>query len=356
LTQIGALALPLTWPEDAFEPGGEIGGTIDSSRYPAAGVALMSHFAMRRAAAVIIAIFLLPLSVRSLAASHSFEFVAEHLPETAMDNRFAVLPLWSGGATPTGSWQLTMQGGLARTSTGGLSLGGPMVSTAALRHLDDRWSVLAFGFFDRLRFSGSSDQRPLDALFTQAPLALPAGALFTDLHGTYRNTGAGVAFNLKQDDGWLGAHQWAIGALYQRVQLRDYRANYQVLDGPSSGATGIADYSGDYNFLTSFVGLALPRQFGSWSVAPHALFSIPLPRRALQGRITGPGFDLSGDTAQAGNGKHFGDVSITLGLDMTYEPWGLTVDVGSFVTQALIEPLVHKGIDKNWMISVSKRF
>jgi len=52
------------------------------------------------------------------AAEHSFEFVAEHLPEAAMDNRFATLPLWSGAATPAGQWQFTLQGALARTSAG----------------------------------------------------------------------------------------------------------------------------------------------------------------------------------------------------------------------------------------------
>ncbi|HEX4798354.1 MAG TPA: hypothetical protein VFV04_03630 [Burkholderiales bacterium] len=316
---------------------------------------LMSYTATRRRAALVIVVLLVLAPVRATAAAHSFEFVAEHLSEVAMDNRFATLPLWSGGTTLGGSWEFTVQGAVARTGSGGLTLGGPMWSAAAQRQLNDRWSVRAFGFLDDLRFSGASDQRPLETLFTQTPLALPADALFTDLHGTYRNAGAGVAFNLK-DRGWLGERQWVIGALYQRVELRDYRATYRVLEGSSSGATGFVDYSGDYAHLTPFAGLALPRHFGSWSLAPHALFAIPVPRRGIQGRITGPGFDLSGDTAKAGNGKHFGDISVTVGLDVTYEPWGLTLDFGSFVSQALLERVAHKGIDRNWVISAYKRF
>jgi len=296
------------------------------------------------------------LVARCPAASHSFEFVAEHLPEVAMDNRFAVLPLWIGGTLPPESWQFTAQGAVARIESGGLTLDGPMVSAAAVWALDDRWSVVALGFFDALRFSGASDQRPLDTLVTQTPLALPAEALFTNLQGTYRNAGAGVAFNLQANQGWLGEHQWVVGTLYQRVQLRDYRAAYTVLEGPSTGAAGFADYSGEYNFFTLFAGLALPRHNGSWSFSPHALLAIPLPRRALQGRITGPGFDLSGDTTKTGSGKHFGDTSVTLGFDVVYEPWRLSVDIGSFVSQALVEPAVHKGVDRNWMISLSKRF
>ncbi|MGH3851797.1 MAG: hypothetical protein ACRDRT_19270, partial [Pseudonocardiaceae bacterium] len=69
-----------------------------------------------------------------------------------------------------------------------------------------------------------------------------------------------------------------------------------------------------------------------------------------------PGFDLSGDTETAGNGKHFGDASLTVGFDLTYLPWGLTLDLGSLVSQALIEPLVHRGISRNWVVSGSLRF
>jgi hypothetical protein len=296
------------------------------------------------------------MSAQASAATPSFEFVAEHLPEVAMDNRFTTLPLWSDGQAGAGFWQFTVQGGVARIGSGGLTLDGPMISAAVQRQLNGRWAIHAFGFLDDLQFSGASDQRPLETLFTETPLTLPAEALFTDLHGTYRNIGAGFAFSLKKDDGSLGKRQWVIGTLYQRVELRDYRATYQVLDGPSSGATGFVDYSGEYKHLTPFAGLALPRRFGAWSLAPHALLAIPLPRRGIQGRITGPGFDLSGDTATAGHGKHFGDISVTFGLDATYKPWGLTLDFGSLVSQALLERIAHKGIEQNWVISAYWRF
>src|SRR5713101_6896063 len=198
----------------------------------------MSYAATPRPVALGIAVLLVLAPVRAVAAAHSFEFVAEHLPEVAMDNRFATLPLWSGGTTPAESWQFTVQGALARTGSGGLTLDGPMGSAAVQRQLNDRWSVRAFVFLDELQFSGASDQRPLETLFAKTPLVLPAEALFTDLHGTYRNAGAGVAFNLKKNHGALGEGQWVIGALYQRVELRDYRATYRVLEGPSSGAIG----------------------------------------------------------------------------------------------------------------------
>ena len=290
------------------------------------------------------------------AAQHSFEFVAEHLPEAAMDNRYATLPLWSGAAAPAGQWQFTLQGALAHTSSGAMVLEGPMLAAAARRQINPRWAVQAFGFFDELGFSSSGEHRPLDTLFAEPPLSLPAEALFTDLGGTYRNIGAGVASSLRADGAWLGRREWVVGALYQSVALRDYRAAYQVLDGPSSGATGTVDYSATYQHVTPFAGIALPRESATWRWTAHALFALPLPRRGVQGRITGPGFDLSGDTESAGNGKHFGDASITLGLDVTYKPWGLTLDPGTLITQALLEPVIHKGIDRNWVISAYKQF
>jgi len=82
----------------------------------------------------------------------------------------------------------------------------------------------------------------------------------------------------------------------------------------------------------------------------------PNPRRGVVGHIMGPGFDLRGDQEQAGAGAHFGDPSITLGFDVTYLPAHLTVDIGTLVTQALVEPVVHKGIETNLVISCLWRF
>jgi hypothetical protein len=39
-----------------------------------------------------------------------------------------------------------------------------------------------------------------------------------------------------------------------------------------------------------------------------------------------------------------------------YEPWGLEVDLGATLTEAVIEPLMHPGIDQNIAISVAWQF
>src|SRR5258708_7735466 len=106
----------------------------------------MSDVTMPKPATLLVAGLLVIASGQTQAASESFEFVAEHLPEAAMDNRFATLPLWSHGTTTTGPWQFTVQGAGALTSTGGLSLEGPMFSASVERQLHGQWSVSAFGF------------------------------------------------------------------------------------------------------------------------------------------------------------------------------------------------------------------
>src|SRR6185436_3655976 len=57
----------------------------------------MSHATAPRPATLVVAGLLVIASEQTPAASESFEFVAEHLPEAAMDNRFATLPLWNHG-------------------------------------------------------------------------------------------------------------------------------------------------------------------------------------------------------------------------------------------------------------------
>src|ERR1044071_982528 len=99
--------------------------------------------------------------------------------------------------------------------------------------------------------------------------------------------------------------------MWQRVRLSNYDVSYRVLDGPDTGAAGTLDFSATYSFLTPFVGLHKEFGRGDSRFAPHVQFAMPLPRRAMTGRVTGPGFDLAGDTASFGAGKHFGDPSIT---------------------------------------------
>ena len=288
------------------------------------------------------------------AGTESIEFVQEHLAEVPMDNRYATLPLW-GQAHPDSRrmWQVEINAAFSRTQVGTLVNEGPLLGVGVGRRIGSEALLTAFGFFDDLRLSSAVELRPLEVRFARnVPLTLPVPAEFKSLAGTARNAGFGVALRRNANLPVLQSFQWTLGALWQQVRLDNFRFDYRVLEGPDTGATGTLDYSASYSHFAGIAGLAWPRAHANWTFTPHLQLAIPLPRRGVVGRISGPGFDVRGNTAAAGAGKHFGDPSITAGFDATYRPWNLTVDAGSAVTQALVEPVVHKGIRSNWLISL----
>jgi hypothetical protein len=258
-------------------------------------------------------------------AAHSIEYVAEHLPEVAMDNRYAVLPIQGGGVTL----------GYAQTHSQTLSIDGPMTSVSLQRQAGD-WTLTGFVFYDRFTLDGGVEHRPLDVLFASGvPYQLPADAEFTGLSGSARDVGAGLAMSHAAHWPWVHDLTWSAGLLWQEISLGDYRFDYRIVAGPDAGSTGTLDYDATYRHLV-----------------PHVQFAMPLPKRGVVGHITGAGFDLRGDQDANGYGAHFGDPSITLGLDVTYRPWNLTFDLGTALSQYLVEPVIHEGVDRNLVLSL----
>jgi len=294
----------------------------------------------------------------AFAATESIEFVQEHLAEIAMDNRYASLPIWaSSGEAGSAHWQLTTQAAFAKTRTGELTVGGPMYSLAATRNIAENWQMTGFAFFDDLSFSSGVDQRPLEVQFASGvPLALPAPAKFSGLNGSERSYGMGLAIRRSSTMRLWGDYEWTAGVLWHQVSLQDYSFDFQILEGPSAGATGVIDYSATYTHVAPLLGIAWSRKCGNWRFTPHMQAVVPIPRRGVVGHITGPGYDLRGDTSETGVGTPFGDPSVTLGFDITYRPWNLTVDLGSAISQAVLEPVIHEGVPSNWLISLSWTF
>lgn len=286
------------------------------------------------------------------AEKEDIEFVAEHLPESAMDNRYATLPVWVFADESAGSSSLDVQGAWSSTETGGLSIGGPLFSASIGQALGSSWRWGALAFYDPLTLKATDDARPLQTLFAPStPIDRPVPAHFSNLDGRSTDYGVGLFVAHPSDASWLGRHVWVFGALWQRVALRDYRLDYEITSGPQTGLTGHIDFDADYTHLVPFVGFEIPRTFDRWSFSAHALIAWPTPVRGVVGHITGPAFDLHGNTEDVGNGTHFGDPSLTLGLTLVYEPARLSIDVGTFVTQALLEPQIHDGLDSNYVLS-----
>ena len=291
------------------------------------------------------------------AAVEDISYVTEHLAEVPMDNRFATLPVWSGNAESGRARSFAGQLGFSKTTTGNLEVAGPLFSASADRAVSSRWRLGVFAFYDRLSFSGGNDVRPLQTPFAPAtPFARPVLAEFDNLDGSLTDFGAGLDAAIESEAGWLGHYRLVGGILWQRIELRDYRLDYVLLEGDDAGLAGQIDFDANYTHVTPFFGVEFPRAGERCAHSPHVLAAWPNPRYGVVGHITGPGFDLHGDTESAGEGKHFGDPWIAIGFDVTYLPAHLTIDVGALVTQRLLEPVIHKGIDTNWVLSAQWRF
>lgn len=312
-----------------------------------------AHIAKVRAGRALVAMLTLHAAFAAN-AKDDIEFAQEHLPEVAMDNRYGSLPFWSGSdeeATRT-SW--IFQSAYSSTSTGELDISGPLFSVGASKRLSDHWDAGVFLFYDALQLSGGTEQRDLQTLFApDTPITRPVPAEFSGLDGTATDVGFGVHAAWRRDGGFLGDHRWRGGLLWQRVSLEDYRFDYRILSGPQTGLTGTIDFDAEYAHLVPFVGLDLPRNYGQWSTNAHMLVVYPLPRRGVVGHITGPGFDIHGDTEDVGNGKHFGDPYVSFGYSIAYEPAHLSFDIGAMLAQGLLDPHVHRGIERNLLLSFS---
>jgi hypothetical protein len=285
------------------------------------------------------------------AAPEDIGFVSEHLPEIAMDNRYAQLPLW-GSCPEERDYCPAVNVGYQFTRSQTLSIDGPMFSLG-VTHDEGRWSITGFFFYDPLRLRSGNEQRPLDVDFVSGvPYGLPVPAQFSGLDGRADDMGVGIALRRDASLRWLGHFTWSTGLLWQQMSLRNDRYDYRVLEGPGAGSAGQIGYDADYRHFVPFAGIAWLHQGEHWSYTPHFQFALPLPRRGMDGRITGPGFDLAGNQADNGAGKHFGDPSLTIGLDVTYLPWKLTFDLGTALSQYVLEPKIHEGVDRNLLLTL----
>jgi len=282
-------------------------------------------------------------------AQEDIDFVAEHLPEAAMDNRLLSLPLSYSSNQRQDNWDAQIQASTTRIETGHLTLKGPGVGFGLRRQLGRHWAVLGMAFIDRLSFSGGVESRPVAPIFSATiPLSLPADAILSNLRGDLNQSSAGFAFSYQPES---RPYTVSLGAVRQRVRLSNYRVDYLLTSGPDAGTAGTLDYSTDYPFWIPFATFEWRITRAAWQFSPRFSAGLPMPHRGWRGRIEGPGFDVSGDTDTIGRGKHMGDPFAGFGFGVTYAPWHLTMDAGALLNQALLEPRIHPGVDRAWLLN-----
>ncbi len=280
------------------------------------------------------------------------EFITEHLPESEMNLRYLTLPLAAPAPEGGGPWRFEAQIAGARNGGGFARVGGVLFGLGATRSLSERWGVQAVGFYDALTFSGGSGRDLFRPLFrNDIPLDLPEFAEFSHPQGDVRHFGAGggaVWQRPRRANG--GATTWTFGVLWERLDLSDYTLDYRLVTGRNAGASGVLDHSATYDFVTPYVGWRHDRPLGrGWSLAPRVIGALPLPRQAFAGRITGPGFDLSGETG----GLHMGDGYVGAGLAVEHERSGFGIDLGATIYHFGAEQVIHKGIDRPIVLNLT---
>ena len=278
------------------------------------------------------------------------DFIAEHLAEVSMDNHLLTLPVeyTSDAAKGRTHWQLATT--YQRIKSGALELGGAGAGMSAIRGLNLRWSIGAFVFCDRSSFGGGTVARPIAPGFSNSiPLDLPADATLSNLRGQLSETGGGVFASWRPRN---GPFTLVGGLAFEQALQRGYRVDYTLTSGASAGAVGTLDYSATYRFWIPLAGVVWHWTRGRWEFAPRVQAGVPLPRAGWRGRISGAGFSVSGDAGTSGHGKHMGDPFAGIGLTVTYRPWHLSWDLGTALSQALIEPRIHEGVSNVWILSL----
>jgi len=127
--------------------------------------------------------------------------------------------------------------------------------------------------------------------------------------------------------------------------------NFTASDNFSNTATASTDYSANYPYWTPFATFEWRITHAAWQFSPRFTAGVPIPTWGWRGRITGPGFDVAGDTEAIGRGRHMGDSFAGFGFGITYSPWNLTLDAGASLNQILLEPRIHQGVDRAWLLN-----
>lgn len=288
-----------------------------------------------------------------------FDYVAEHLAEAQMNNRYLSLPFAMPGIEK-GRWVFKIQPSYSATKVDFMNLKGPMLAASAGHVFHPKWTVRAIGFYDRLKFSGGPGSNLMNPLFSRSiPLDFPEYAEFSNFRGDYVQWGLGPVLDWEFSSKLSKRRFWVLsaGALWNRLDLKNYQVDYRMTSGADAGKSGVLDHSARYDYVTPFFSVQYTRGIGPhFSISPRFIAGAPLPKRGWIGQITGPGFDVSGDTKEASNGSPMGDGYAGFGLDIRHEPSGLSVDIGTSIYQALFERKVHEGIEQVILVNISWSF
>jgi hypothetical protein len=292
-----------------------------------------------------------PLSAALANAPHEdIHFLAEHLPELAQDARYFSLP-WPGERPAPGRWQPFVGLGWNSAKADFLKQSGSLLSFGSTRGWSERSALTLFGFYDRFDVSGGSGEQVLRAPFAPVPLDLPERARFSSPGGTFTHYGVGAAWTHGiSPPAAARPTSLEAGLIVDRLILEDYRMSYRVLGGRDASAEGVLDHSSEATFFTPFVGFEKRFALGGalWLI-PRVMAGAPLPPADFDGRLSGPGFDVSSADPSGKPGK-IGDGFVSLGAGLLHRRSGLELDLGAVAGFPLFESATHPGVDQSFLV------
>ena len=207
----------------------------------------------------------------------------------------------------------------------------------------ERSGLIFSGFLDNISFGGGTGIMPIDPSFTNnITFATPTDVQLIDVSGKGIHAGITLAYTKRE-----GNRAWQAGLAYEYYDIRDFEIAFRTLE-LTSNFTGTLDFSASYNSWTPYYTHRWfhPDLSHKWLYSTRFIASWAQPRRGLEGRISGPGFDYTGNSADAGNGRHMPDPYIGVGFTLESRENGWRLDIGSTLFIFALEPRMHKGIDR----------
>jgi hypothetical protein len=283
----------------------------------------------------------------ALVAEERLGFIAEHMIEVQSDARYLALPeIESPGV-----------GDASRFDVGYLGASGGVFSSSALmlglQHYfastdqpSQGWML--GGFLDLIRFDGDSGDTTLDPQFASSfPFPVPLNITVQDISGDALHAGISLSF-IKYTSPTLA---WQTGLVLEYYSVNELKVNFTTRDLPAN-FDGFADYAADYHALTPFFSTRyfFPQQSENYRFSSRFVAAWPLPRRGFSGEVSGPGFDVSGNTDDAGNGTHIPDPFFGIGFTIEGKSPedkspGWRLDIGTSLWLYVFEGKTHEGID-----------
>jgi len=289
------------------------------------------------------------MSASTLAsASESIDYVAEHLLEAPMDARYQTFPQAPADLSRS---ETRLQLGYAHVDAGRLQNDVPLLGLQYFYPWQEKWSLLGGVFWDEYQIGGSHGRDEAAPLYGVTP-GLPSSFAvdITDISGSASHYGISLAANYRYDQRW----NLQAGVALERLDVHRFRVSFTTVDLQNNFA-GQLNYDGAYNMLTPFCAAEWKPNFASkyFTSTLRTLFAFPLPRVGFKGGISGPDFNVSGDTDAAGHGSHIPDPFLGVGFTLEHKASGVRVDLGAPIYSRIYQPVVHKGIKNPLTLGVS---